>query len=127
MEGVAVRMPKVSIELMVGIVVLTRSGNLRDAAGEMGMSLSRLQNRPLDAEKLLGVRLVDRSRSGLELTCEGRALYNYAVRATNLILEMGDAIAVTGGSGRDSLSMGEGLDNLLWMVDVQSSEDKRLY
>jgi DNA-binding transcriptional LysR family regulator len=111
---------------MVGIIVLTRVGSLRDAAREMGMSLSRLQNSLLDAEKHLGVRLVSRSRKGLELTCEGKALYNYAVRATNLVLEMEDAIAAAGGSGVSSLSMDEGVDSPSWMVDVQSSEDRRL-
>ena len=60
--------------LVKALRAVRESGSLRAAAERLGMSYRRLWERIQRAEKLLGVRLVERGRRGSRLTPEAEKL-----------------------------------------------------
>ncbi len=79
--------------LVQALQAIRETGSLRAAATRLGMSYRRLWERIRRAERLLGVRLVERSRSGSRLTREAEKL----VQAYNEALEKLQATGLLGG------------------------------
>ncbi|MBQ7750514.1 MAG: LysR family transcriptional regulator [Bacteroidales bacterium] len=73
------------ISLFLAVV---RTGGFSKAAGEFGISQSAVSQSISSLEKELGVKLLERSRSSVSLTPEGRIFMDYATRLNDLYDEV---------------------------------------
>ncbi|WP_425147523.1 LysR family transcriptional regulator [Deinococcus sp.] len=81
-------------------VAVARAGGFSEAAADLGMSQSTLSEGVAGLERALGVRLLERSPSGVALTDTGERVLDHAVRALqasdDLMLSALDDEALTG-------------------------------
>ena len=74
----------ITLQQMEAVISLVEEGSFSRAAKRMSLTQPALTKNIKNAEDYLGVRLVNRSNTGISLTPEGKILYNYAQRMVKL-------------------------------------------
>lgn len=73
-------------------LAVARTGSISGAAKQLDVQHSTVSRRMRALEEKLGVRLIERKKSGYELTAEGENLKNTASRIENEVLEVDNAL-----------------------------------
>jgi DNA-binding transcriptional LysR family regulator len=84
-EGFLMRVPQISIDMMVAVTALARTKSLERAAKELGLTSSAVHKRIKAANRLFGDPLFEMKRAGVELTEAGEI---FCLRATRAIEEV---------------------------------------
>jgi Transcriptional regulator len=90
------RFKNITIQQMEAIISLMEEGSFSRAAKRMFLTQPALTKNIKNAEDCIGVRLANRSSSGVSLTPEGKILYNYAKRVVKLRDEAKEKIHALG-------------------------------
>jgi DNA-binding transcriptional LysR family regulator len=90
------RFKNITIQQMEAIISLVEEGSFSRAAKRMFLTQPALTKNIKNAEDCIGVRLANRSSSGVSLTPEGKILYNYAKRVVKLRDEAKEKIHALG-------------------------------
>jgi LysR family transcriptional regulator, benzoate and cis,cis-muconate-responsive activator of ben and cat genes len=72
------RVPHVTIDMLVAVIALAQKKNLEPAGKELGLSPSAVYKRIKAANQIFGTRLFVGTNDGFELTEVGRVLYSHA-------------------------------------------------
>lgn len=75
------RVPRITIDMMVAVVALAQKKTMEQAAKELGLSPSAVQKRIQAVTRILGSQLFMRTDNGMVLTDAGARFYPDAVRA----------------------------------------------
>ena len=70
--------PSISVEVLRRFSVVAHQGSIRSAAQSLGVGQPQLTRQMADLERKLGVSLLDRARSGVNLTAAGRLALPHA-------------------------------------------------
>jgi DNA-binding transcriptional LysR family regulator len=91
---VSIRVPQITIDMMVAVIALAHERTLEKAAKEIGViSPSAVQKRVQAASKLSGALLFVNSVGGMTLTTAGEAFYRDAVKAVEQTLLAEERVA----------------------------------
>lgn len=82
----------ITIQQMEAVVSLVEEGSFSRAAKNMLLTQPALTKNIKNVENCLGLRVVNRSNTGITLTAEGKIIYNYARRIIKLRNEAGEKI-----------------------------------
>jgi len=92
----------ITLQQMEAVVALIAEGSFSRAAEKMHLTQPALTKNIKNVENCLGLKIVNRSNSGITLTAEGRMVYSYARRIINLRNEAGDKLRqMRGNTGGD--------------------------
>jgi DNA-binding transcriptional LysR family regulator len=88
----------ITIQQMEAVISLVEEGSFSRAAGKMHLTQPALTKSIKNVENCLGLRIVNRSNTGITLTAEGQILYRYARKIVKLRNEAGEKIVQMQGS-----------------------------
>jgi DNA-binding transcriptional LysR family regulator len=87
------RIPNVTVDMMIAVIALAKKEKLRLAAKELGLTSSAIHKRIQAANRLAGTRLFVNTSDGFRLTEEGEVFYAHATRAVEHVLLTEEATA----------------------------------
>lgn len=80
------RVPNLTMDMLVAVIVLAQKKNLEPAGKELGISPSAVHKRIKAANQVFGTRLFVSTNGGFELTEVGRVLYSHATLPIEQVL-----------------------------------------
>ncbi len=80
------RVPRITVDMMIAIVVLAQKKNLESAGEELGISASAVHKRIQAVNQLFGTRLFVSTSDGFQLTEVGQVLYTHAIHSVEQVL-----------------------------------------
>lgn len=80
------RVPHITVDMLVAVIALAQKKNLEPAGKELGLSSSAVYKRIKAADQVFGTRLFVGTNEGFELTKVGRVLFSHAVLPVEQVL-----------------------------------------